>query len=48
MLDESVTGNEFFGCVVGDTIVEEWMKAGDKRRVIHQAEVFRAAVAVDL
>ena len=48
LLDESVTGNEFFGGVVGDTIVEEWMKAGDKRRVIHQAEVFRAAVAVDL
>ena len=48
LLDESVTGNEFFGGVVGDTIVEEWMKAGDKRRVIHQAEVFRAAVALDL
>ena len=48
LLDESVIGNEFFGGVVGDTIVEAWMKAGEKRRVIHQTEVYPAAIAMDL
>ena len=41
-------GSEYFGGIVDDSIVEEWRAESDKKRVIHQAEVYPALVALEL
>ena len=39
---------EYFGCAVSDGTIRDWKRAGGKGRVIHQAEVLPAALAMEI
>ena len=48
IMDDVEIGVEYFGGLVADSLVEAWKATGGKRRVIHQAEVYPATVALQL
>ena len=47
-MDAASAGHEYFGGIVDDQIVQGWLAAGNKQRVIHQAEVYPALIALGL
>ncbi len=48
LMDAASAGHEYFGGIVDDQIVQGWLAAGNKQRVIHQAEVYPALIALGI